>query len=84
MMLRPSEAARFFEEANLLLAVPVLVVLQAFVDVFLAPAEHAIDQDGQLVGHRGNRFRCAELVAARLVTRRVPRRITLPPVIRLQ
>ena len=44
-----------------MLAVPVFVVLQAFVDVFLAPAEHAIDQDGQFVGHRGNRFRCAEL-----------------------
>src|SRR5262245_32982119 len=41
----------------------VLVVLQALVDVFMSPAEHAIDQDGQLVGHGGDRFRRAEFVS---------------------
>jgi hypothetical protein len=52
-----------FEQANLLLAVAVLVVLHPLIDVPLAPPEHAIDQNGKLVGHGRNRFRRAEFPA---------------------
>jgi hypothetical protein len=39
---------------HLLLAVALLVVLQTLVGVLVSPLEHAIDQTGELVGHRGD------------------------------
>src|SRR4051812_26421945 len=53
----------FLEQLHLLFAVALLVVLQTLVHVLMSPLEHAIDQDGQLVGHGRNRFRCAESAA---------------------
>src|SRR6266446_2794497 len=51
------------EELYLLLAVSLLVVFRAFVDVLLTVLQHAIDQSGEPVGHRGNGFGGAELGA---------------------
>src|SRR5712692_1310053 len=45
---------------DLLLAMSFLVVLHAFVHVGVPPPEHAIHQNGEFVGHGGNRFRCPE------------------------
>ena len=46
-----------------MLAMSLLVVLQAFIDVIMPPPEHAIHQDGKLVGHGCHRFGCAEFAA---------------------
>jgi len=51
------------EELYLLLAVSLLVVLGAFVDVLLTVLQRAIDQSGEPVGHRRNGFGGAELGA---------------------
>src|SRR5262249_16330116 len=55
--LQPQLRRSFFEQLHLLFAVALLVVLQTLVDVLVSPVEHAIDQSGQLVGHRGDCLR---------------------------
>ena len=44
---RPSRAAFFCEELDLLLAVSLFVVFRAFVDVMLTILQHSIDQSGE-------------------------------------
>ena len=51
------------EQVDLLVAVSFFVVLHALIHVFVPPLEHAIDQEGELMSHGGNRFRCAESAA---------------------
>src|SRR5262249_48830291 len=51
------------EQLHLLLAVARFVVLQALVDVLVAPLQHAIDQASELVGHGRDRFGGAEFAA---------------------
>lgn len=46
-------------------AVAFLIVLQAFVDVRVAPQQQAIDQPGELMVHGRDRFRGAEFAAER-------------------
>jgi hypothetical protein len=60
---KPSRAAFFLRNFNSLLAVSLLVVLRAFVDVLLTILQHAIDQSGKPVDHRRNGFGGAELGA---------------------
>lgn len=60
---QPELGGALFELTNLLLTMAFLVVLHPLVDVLVAPAEHAIDEDGKLMGHGGNRFRGAEFAA---------------------
>src|SRR5579859_1095557 len=51
------------EEMDLLLSVLFLVVLQPLIDVLVAPLQHAIDEAGELVSHRGDGFWRAEFAA---------------------
>src|ERR1700738_137341 len=60
---QPERGGSLSELTNLLLAVAFLVVLHPFIDVRLAPPEHAVDEDGECVSHRRNRFRRAEFAA---------------------
>src|SRR2546427_6777462 len=57
------------EELGLLLAISMLVVLSAFVNVSLTVLQHSIDQSGEPVGHRRNGFRGTELGAQPSVLR---------------
>jgi len=90
-----------------LLAMSVLVVLDALVDVRVAPLQHAIDEAGEFVSHGRHRFGRAEFAPEATILGaevtltpkeggradpergggpidhgRVPRRNTLPPVMR--
>src|SRR5262245_45684611 len=58
--LQPELGCSFLEQLDLLFAVAILVVLQTLVDVLVSPLEHAIHQTGELVCHRGDRFRRTE------------------------
>jgi len=51
------------DELDLLLAVSLLVVFRAFVDVLLTILQHAIHQSGKPISHGGDGFRGAELAA---------------------
>ena len=57
------------DELDLLLAVPLLIVFRASVDVLLTIFQHSIDQSGQPVSHGGDGFRGAELAAQASVLR---------------
>src|SRR6266446_8310087 len=60
MICRPSLAALFLRNCTCLLAVSLLTVPQALIDVLVPPLQHAVDESGELVGHGGDRFRGAE------------------------
>ena len=57
------------EEVDLLLAVSLLIVFRAFVDVVLTILQHAIDQSGEPMGHSGDGFRGAKPAAQASVLR---------------
>src|SRR3984957_6373333 len=61
--LKPELRGPLLEELYLLLAVSLVVIRQALVDVLVAPLEQAIDQAGELVRHGGDRFGGAEFAA---------------------
>jgi len=51
------------ERTQLLLPVLIFLVLQAFIDVVVPPAQQAIDEAGEFVGHGGDRLGGAEFPA---------------------
>jgi len=59
----PNLRCLLFDEIDLLLAVSLLVVVRAYIDVLLTILQHAIDESGGPVGHRRNGFGGAELGA---------------------
>jgi hypothetical protein len=61
--LKPELRGPLLEELYLLLAVSLLVIRQALVDVLVAPVQHAVDEASELVSHRGDGFRRAEFAA---------------------
>src|ERR1700684_2631802 len=58
-----------FDELELLLAVPSLVILCSFVDVVLTILQHSIDQSSEPMSHRSDGFRGAELTTQAAVLR---------------
>ena len=70
---RARAAAEFggllFERLDLLVAVSLVVVLQAFVNLLLFILQHAIDQSSEPVGPGSDGFRGAELAAQSAVLR---------------
>ena len=57
------------DELDLLLAVSLLVVLRAFIDVLLTILQHPIDQSGEAVGHGCDGFRGTNFAAQASVLR---------------
>jgi len=57
------------EELDLLMAVSLLVVRSAFVDVLLTVLQHSIDESGEAVCHGRDGFRGTELGAQAAVLR---------------